>query len=61
MAASSGQAAYEEWCKRINPPTSKLARPLPVLLWGELKPWVKATWEAVAQAAIKHRDLEKAR
>lgn len=56
MANSPGQAAYEKWRERVFPQEliGKFNKPLPIQPWENLKPWTKATWEAVAQAAIKH-------
>lgn len=54
MAKSPGQAAYEKWIERIQIPLESKTRKLPLQPWEKLRSGTKATWEAVAQAAIKH-------
>jgi hypothetical protein len=56
MATSAGEAAYEKWCERVYPKEviAKFQKPLPIQPWDKLRDGTKATWEAVAQAAIKH-------
>ncbi len=51
---SPGQAAYEKWCERINPPEIPKQHVLRIQPWSKLRLSTRAVWEAVAKAAIKH-------
>jgi len=55
MASSPGEAAYEKWRERVDRGDIVMRSGRPMLQpWGALQAGTKATWEAVAQAAIKH-------
>ena len=54
MAATPGQAAYEQWCENINPLKLPKQHALRIQPWSKLRLSTRAVWEAIARAAIKH-------
>ncbi|KKM79194.1 hypothetical protein LCGC14_1352340 [marine sediment metagenome] len=61
MAATPGEAAYEQWCEHINPPELPKQHTLRIQSWGKLRLSTRAVWEAIAKAAIKHHTKRGAR
>ena len=61
MAATPGEAAYEQWCENINPLKLPKQHALAIQPWGKLRRSTQAVWEAIARAAIKHAKKRGAR
>lgn len=55
MARSPGEAAYAKWVERVslNDPRTPRLPTLDLMPWTKLTVHARATWEAVAKAAIE--------